>query len=219
MHIETGLDAEELLCLIDSRGNAVSVLSACLCHIRTTAAATAYDRCDTFNKISSVRSCFLSCICSHSKKVYFTSVYSCKNNNTFSDLFFELISKITKSVHINALNLGCKEFYAFNINDLVHNITERSLSQFALERFILALERFYFCLKMCDLLSNFCRLCFECFGNFLKHSLLFFIVFNNAVSCQRLNTTHPCCNTCLRYDFEEHDGTCVFNMCTTTEFF
>ena len=59
-----------------------------------------------------MRSCFLSCICSHSKKIYFTPVYSCKNNNTFSDLFFELISKITKSVHVNALYLGSKEFHS-----------------------------------------------------------------------------------------------------------
>ena len=36
------------------------ILTTSLCHVWTSAAATAYDRCDTFNKISSVRSCFLS---------------------------------------------------------------------------------------------------------------------------------------------------------------
>ena len=36
------------------------IFSTSLSHVWTTAAATAYDRCDTFNKISSVRSCFLS---------------------------------------------------------------------------------------------------------------------------------------------------------------
>ena len=87
------------------------------------------------------------------------SVYRCKDNNALSDLLFELITKITQSVHVNALNLSCKEFHTLDIYDLVHDIAKRSLSQFALEGFVLALERFDLCLEMCDLLSNFCRLC------------------------------------------------------------
>ena len=96
-------------------------------------------------------------------------VHSCKDNNALSELLFELITQITESVHVNALNLGSKELHTLDIYDLVHDITKRSLSQLALEGLVLALERaFTSALEVCDLLSNFCRLCLQSLGSLVE---------------------------------------------------
>ena len=128
------------------------ILSAGLCHVRTSTAATANDSCYCFDQISCMSSCFLGCICCHCKEIYLTAVYCCKKDNTFAKLLFQLVTKISQAVHINAINFGCKEFYAVYFNDFIHNITKCTLSCFALEGLVLALKCFYLRLKMADFL-------------------------------------------------------------------
>ena len=85
MHFLVDLLFQDSCCCFNCFVRFFRILSAGLSHVRTTAAATAYDRCDTFDEVSCMCSCFLSCICSHGKEIYFAAVYSCKDNNDVLD--------------------------------------------------------------------------------------------------------------------------------------
>ena len=82
---------------------------------------------------SSDLSCFLCRISSHCKKVHLALIYCSKDNDALAKLLFQLVTKITKSVHVNALYLGSKEFHTFYFYNLIHNISQSTLSQFALQ--------------------------------------------------------------------------------------
>ena len=71
-------------------------------------------------------------ICRSYHQADFSIISGCQNNNTFSEFFFELISKITKPVHIDSIPLCCKKFHTFDFYYFIHNISQSSLSQFAL---------------------------------------------------------------------------------------
>ena len=76
--------------------------------------------------------CFLCCISSHCKKVYFLTVYCCQKDNTFTKFAFQLVAKVTKSVHIHSVYFCSKKFHTFDFYYFIHNISQSSLSQFAL---------------------------------------------------------------------------------------
>ncbi len=71
---------------------------------------------------------------------------------------------------------------------------------------------------MSDLLYDLCRICFQCFGCFVKQFFLFLIVFQNSVACQSFDTANACCDTGFRNDLEQHNIACVCHMSTTAEF-
>ena len=112
----------------------------------------------------------------HSNKTYFSFMSRCKKYHTFSDLTFQLIAKVTQSVHIYVIYRNSQQSYAIYLYSLIHNITHCFLCSFALKRFVFAGKGFYFCLQMFDLLKYICRSCLQCFCCCLKHLLQLVIV-------------------------------------------
>ena len=55
-----------------------------------------------------------------------------KHDYAFAQLLFELVSQISKPVHVNAVNLRCEKLHAFHFFHLIHHIARRFLSHFAL---------------------------------------------------------------------------------------
>ena len=98
--------------------------------------------------------CFLSCIRCHCKKINLAVVYCCKKDNTFAKLLFQFITQVSETVHVNALNFGCKEFYAVYFNDFIHDIAKCTLGSFALEGLIFAIKSLYLSLQVTDLFYN-----------------------------------------------------------------
>ena len=163
------------------------VLSTSLRHIRATAAATANKTCNGFYKVTCMSTLFHCRICRSYHQADFSIISGCQNNNTFSEFFFELISKITKPVHIDSIHLCCKKFHTFDLLYLIHDISHGILCQFALQAFHFTVQRLVFCCQMRNLLSQIIWCRFQYFCSFIQFLFQIVIVTDQSLGCQCLD--------------------------------
>ena len=88
------------------------ILTACLCHVRSSAATAADKCCDSFDQISCMCAFLHGCVCCHCDQIDFSVLFRCQNNNTFSDLFLELVAQIAQTVHVYIFHTCCKKLYS-----------------------------------------------------------------------------------------------------------
>ena len=105
----------------------------------STAATTADKCCDSFDQISCMCAFLHGCVCCHCDQIDFSVLFRCQNNNTFSDLFLELVAQIAQTVHVYIFHTCCKKLYSGNFLYLIHHITHGIFCKFALQALYFAL--------------------------------------------------------------------------------
>ena len=93
-----------------------------------------------------------SLICCHCNKAYFSTCRGCKNDHTFTKFFFQLISKITKTIHIYIIYFCSNQFYTFYFCNLIRYISHCLFCHLTLYALKLAVKLFILSLKMTDLI-------------------------------------------------------------------
>ena len=157
-------------------------------------------------------------ICRSYHQADFSIISGSQNNNTFSEFFFELISKITKPVHIDSIHLCCEKFHTFDLLYLIHDISHGILCQFALQAFHFTVQRLVFCCQMRNLLSQIIWCRFQYFCSFIQFLFQIVIVTDQSLGCQCLDSSHTGSNSRFRKNLERHDLICILYVSSSTEF-
>ena len=140
-----------------------------------------------------------------------------QKNHALAELCFQIISEVTKLVHIYAGYVCTEELHALDLDHGIHDVTECVLCLLALQRLILAAKLLHFLLKGLDVLLQGRRRCLHKLSGCEHLTLEIYVVRTNIVPGQRLDTTDTGSDTSLRQDLELADLQGVLHMRATAE--
>ena len=118
----------------DTCRNTFRILSARLRHIRATAAATAYNRCNLLDQVAcmgSLGDCALAC-CRY--EVDLSVNHGRKDYHTVGETILHPVAEIAKAVHVKVRNIGCENLDSVNLLHIAENIRKGGIGKLRLQQ-------------------------------------------------------------------------------------